>query len=427
MRSRAFWFALVLAFAFWAVNALVVVAPVQNSLQTLWQQQGERLAEEYAQRAASLLARDDRIGLTVEVQRWSRAEDVAGVQILGVEERPIAQAGQQVTGRTLSLPIYFEETLLGRLDVRFDESVLRAAQLRLSLYLLVSALLLTGLGWLAWRFYFRQLTTAQARVANHLCEAFPGLEVSRRKDPLHQIADITQQLERHYDPSLRLLDHLQRRLSNPEFDALEASFARLDQPGEIRDAVLVRVQLLNLADLDSELDAPAIKRLLDRIQRRCADVLRLYNARATENPWQFLLAAYPNDPDLVTRALCASQVLLHLIQGEGQQARFSISVHAGPLYQGYQLNAGAPTRVVFGQATRELELLSLYNQGPQILVSDAVLQLEPLGNVIEASIYRDLTLPDAEHLEIWRLEGFAPRWQRVLERQVDALRAKASE
>src|SRR5690554_6905531 len=94
---------------------------------------------------------------------------------------------------------------------------------------------------------------------------------------------------------------------------------------------------------------------------------------------------------------------------------------AGPMYAGIQNSRGLPVLTIFGHILKELDALSSHNQGAQILVGEPVFQYAPLGEVVDAEIYRDIALPNTQTLEVWRLLGFTENWQRVLDRQVDSL------
>jgi hypothetical protein len=95
---------------------------------------------------------------------------------------------------------------------------------------------------------------------------------------------------------------------------------------------------------------------------------------------------------------------------------------AGPLYQGVQLTSGLPMPTLFGRTLAQLDALRTHNQGEHIMVGEPVFLYAALGDMVEAELYRDITLPNSETLEVWRLIGFTAQWAPVLERQIEVLK-----
>lgn len=414
------------------LNAGLMFWPQQAQLKTFWTAQGEQLATEYAHRATNLLTLDDRISLTVEVQRWARQASVTGVEVINTQGRTITEAGATpgpaVTA--FSAPLYYEDQLLGTLSLWQDESALATAQQRGMILLTLTLVVIAGLGYFLWRRFVGQQHRTQHALNQRLQTHFPELDPDPNAEPAVQAQQLMQQLERHYHSSLQVVSAMHKRLPEHQLAEIHEHYLASDQPGAILDGALIKIDLLNLDALDDQLTPDAIKRLLDSTQQRCEDVMRLYHGETTQDPWLFLVRDHSDEGDFMQRTLCVAWVLSQLLlDAKAWEVRpqplFSVSVMAGPLYAGVQIGSGLPVLTVFGQTLKQLEVLSSHNKSAQILLGERVFQYAALANVIDAEIYRDITLPDSETLEVWRLNGFSENWARVLERQLISLQARA--
>ncbi len=413
------------------LNTVLLVWPVQTQMQHQWQQQGETLAAEYAHRATDLLTLEDRISLTVEVQRWARQNNITGVEVIDPHGRTITESGQ-VPGDSageFTAPLNYEDELLGMLNLWQDTSLLSQIRWRGVALLVTSTGLLAALAWWLWRLFVQRQQAAQRRLTEHLRTLFPALEVSVRQEPGRQAEALLTQLEQQYQNSLRVINDLQTRLDDHQLGDIHDSFRASEAAGEIVEGALLKIDLLNLDALEGQLTADTIKQLLDTTRQRCEDVMRLYHGETTQDPWLFLVRDHTDEGDFIQRTLCAAYVLNQLLQDSHDwtvrpRPEFCISIMAGPLYVGIQTGGGLPVLTVFGQTLAQLETLSAHNRAEQILIGEPVFQYAALGTVVEADIYRDITLPDSEPLEVWRLTGFAANWVKVLERQVEALRER---
>ncbi len=428
LRSRSLWLAAGLALTLWIISTVVVTLPTQRDVGQFWNAQGNRLAAEYGQRATELLVRDDTISLTVEVQRWARQDDVLGATVYEENGRVLARAGgngsESGTPATeFQTPLYYEDQLLGTLSLWLNNEVPAAIGRRLTGYLALSLLATFLVGWAAWTVFLRRQARTQWALLNRIRDAFPQLTLPESLEPEHAGQHMLDELEAGYSDTLGLMNHLRSRLTAVEMRGLREAVDRVHQPGQVTDAALVLIQPLGLSTLEQRLSPGGIKELLDQVQRQCRDLLRLYSGYRTQSPWLFLLSGGSAQEDRVLHALCVAHVLQQVLDQSGgpHGARFSVSVMAGPIYEGFQLSDGLPTRVVFGNTVQQLEMLAVANDTPQVLFGDAVFQYADLGSVIDASIYRDLVLPNSGTLEVWRLDGFAGNWARVLERQVTSV------
>ncbi|WLD57712.1 hypothetical protein NFC81_13465 [Salinispirillum sp. LH 10-3-1] len=410
------------------LSATIVVWPNQQLLANSWHQQGELLAREYGHRAAGLLTIDDRISLTVEARRWTREPLITGLEILDPAGRTITDAGS-VTGddhRSFSSPLYYEEQLLGTLTLWQDDSNLRAARLRGTLLIALTLIVFGGLSAGMMHLYLRRQGHDSQTVQALLLAHFPELHAPATLEPQARLNHLLRQLGRSHGDALDLLSALRRRLPEHQISEIISNFRASDLPGAQTVGALIKIELVNLDALEKKLPPDAVKRLMDFIQQRCDEVMRLYQGEPTQDPWRFLVQNDIEDGDFVQRALCASYVLDQLLNNmEGWTARprpeFSVSVMAGPMYAGIQNSRGLPVLTIFGQILKQLDALSSHNQGAQILIGEPVFQYAPLGEIVDAEIYRDIALPDTQTLEVWRLLGFTENWQRVLDRQVDSL------
>lgn len=412
-------------------NAILVVWPNQAQLQAYWSQQGEQLATEYAHRATNLLTLDDRISLTVEVQRWARQDTLLGVEVIDRDGRTITESGTVPgePGTEFSHPLYYEDELLGTLSLWQDDRPLVMARWRGLLLSLLSLLVVSGLAVWFWRLSIQRQQRTQRSINERLLTHFPALTVNPLAEPAIQAGELASQLEEHYGDSLNVLNAMQRRLSEDQLTSVYEQYLASEQPGEITDGALVKIDLLNLSQLDDKLTADAIKRLLDQTQHRCEEVLRLYHGETTQDPWLFLIRDHSDDGDFIQRTLCAAYVLNELLSdpsdwGVRPYPQFSVSIMAGPLYAGIQMGNGRPVLTVFGHTLQQVETLSTHNKAQQILLGENTFDYAQLSDVIDAEIYRDIVMPDSETLEIWRLNGFSDNWARVLSRQVAALRER---
>lgn len=412
-------------------NALLLIWPTYLQIEQQWYQQGEQLAAEYAHRSTNLLTLDDRISLTVEAQRWARQDTLLGIEIADPQGRVITASGQtsHLPEVEFSAALYYEDSLLGNLTLWQNPAPLVQARWRNLALLAISTALLAGLGWLLWRRFLTRSLSQQTRFNDRLCELFPALQPDPTVEPDRQAERLREQFEQHYHHSLLVVHELQQRLDDYQLAEIYQRFQDSRQPGEIADGALLKIDLLNLDALEGQLTAATIKQLLDSTRQRCEDVMRLYHGETTQDPWQFLVRDHTDEGDFIQRTLCAAYVLNSLLRDHTDWAlrprpEFSLSIMAGPLYVGIQTSGGLPVRTVFGQAQQDLDALSTHNRGEQILVGEPVFRYAALGDVVEAEIYRDVTLPGAESLEVWRLSGFADNWLRVLDRQVQALRER---
>lgn len=413
------------------LNAALVVWPSQAQLQAYWQQQGEQLAAEYAQRATNLLIVDDRISLTVEVQRWARQDSLLGVEVIDTQGRTITESGNLPGDEStaFSEPLYYEDELLGTLTLWQDEQPLVTAFWRGMVLLLLAMSLLAGLGYFLWRQHAARLQAKQHELSQQLQQTFPALSVSASAEPVLQVSELLHQLDSQHGASLEIVRAMQKRLQPHQLATLQEHYQASDQAGQIVPGALVKIDLLNLSALDDRLTPDAIKRLLDQTQHRCEEVLRLYHGETTQDPWLFLVRDHHDEGDFIQRTLCAAYVLNELLSDPTDwdirpYPEFSVSIMAGPLYAGIQTGNGLPVLTVFGHTLQQVETLSTHNKGQQILLGSQTFDYAALGGLIDAEIYRDIVMPNSDTLEIWRLNGFTGNWSRVLSRQVDALRER---
>lgn len=430
-RSPALLLALSSLILLLVLNTTLLVWPVQTQVQQQWRQQGEQLAAEYAHRATDLLTLEDRISLTVEVQRWARQDNITGVEVIDPQGRTITESGQ-VPGDDsgeFTAALNYEDELLGMLSLWQDTALLSQTWWRSVALLIISTLLVAALAWWLWRQFVQRQHAAQRQLTERLQSLFPALQVSAHQEPGRQAEALLAQLEQHYQNSLRVINDLQTRLDDHQLADIHASFRASQAAGEIVEGALLKIDLLNLDALEGQLTAETIKQLLDTTRQRCEDVMRLYHGETTQDPWLFLVRDHTDEGDFIQRTLCAAYVLNQLLQDSDDwtvrpRPEFCLSIMAGPLYVGIQTGGGLPVLTVFGQTLAQLETLSAHNRGEQILIGEPVFQYAALGTVVEAEIYRDITLPDSESLEVWRLTGFADNWLKVLDRQVQALRER---
>lgn len=411
------------------LNTALLVIPAQHQLTQSWLQEGNRLAAEFAHRATDLLTLEDRISLTIEVQRWARDQGTLGIEVVDPNGRSIAQSGQ-VSGleqAPFTSALSFQDIPLGTVKLWQNPAPLEAFKLRSQLLLGLSILLAGALGWLLWHLVLQRQQKEGLEYERQLVQLFPQLTELAPALPALGLAARLQHLRQKYQRALPLLNELQQRLPADQLKALEERYHDSDKPGELIIGTLVRIDLLNLQQLENHLTTERIKQLLESTRLRCEQVMRLYHAEPTQDPWLFVVRNHPQEADFVQRALCAAYVLNRLLiehpdWGFDLRPQFSISMMAGPLYQGIQLTSGLPMPTLFGRTLAQLDALRTHNQGEHIMVGEPVFLYAALGDVVEAELYRDITLPDSETLEVWRLTGFTAQWSPVLERQIEVLK-----
>lgn len=411
------------------LNTALLVVPAQHQLMQSWLQEGNRLAAELAHRATDLLTLDDRISLTIEVQRWARDDGTTGIEVIDPSGRSIAQSGQ-VAGlhhAPFTAALSFQDTPLGTVRLWQNPADLEAFKLRSYTLLLLSIVLAAMLGSLLWRWVLERQQKDSVEHERKLVALFPQLTERASAAPAVGLSARLRQLQHIYQPALKLLNELQLRLDTQQLKALEQRYLDSDQPGELMIGTLVRIDLLNLQQLENHLTTDRIKQLLETTRLRSEQVMRLYHAEPTQDPWLFVIRNHPQEAEFVQRALCAAYVLNRLLvehPGWGLEMRpeFSISVMAGPLYQGIQLTSGLPMPTLFGRTLAQLDALRTHNQAEHIMVGEPVFLYAALGDMVVADLYRDITLPNSETLEVWRLTGFTARWSPVLERQIEVLK-----
>lgn len=409
------------------LNTLLLVIPAQYQMAQNWSQQGDRLAAEFAHRATDLLTLEDRISLTIEVQRWARDANTLGVEVVDPAGRSIAQSGL-VSGQDhppFTAALSFQDIPLGTVRLWQNPSELAAFRVRSQILLALSVLLASGLGWLLWRLVLQRQQQEIVKHEQQLLDLFPRL--SEQALATQGLTTRLQQLGRLYQPAIGLLNELQQRLNPAQLKALEDRYQASDLAGELIIGTLVRIDLLNLQQLENHLTTDRIKLLLEATRLRTEQVMQLYHAEPTQDPWLFVVRNQPHEADFVERALCAAYVLNRLFIGQADwgldvRPEFSISIMAGPLYQGIQITSGLPMPTLFGRTLAQLDALRAHNQGEHIMVGEPVFLYAPLGDVVEAELYRDITLPNSETLEVWRLNGFTAKWAPVLERQIEVLK-----
>jgi hypothetical protein len=308
-----------------------------------------------------------------------------------------------------------------------NPSELEAFRLRSQIFLALSILLAAALGWTLWRLVLQRQQNEGLAHEQQLLALFPQLAEQAPASPALGLKTRLQHLRHTYQHALPLLHELQQRLDPDQLAALEARYHDSEKSGELIIGTLVRIDLLNLQQLENHLTTDRIKQLLEATRLRCEQVMQLYHAEPTQDPWLFVVRNHPQEIDFVQRALCAAYVLNRLLidhAGWGLDVRpqFAISMMAGPLYQGVQLTSGLPMPTLFGRTLAQLDALRTHNQGEHIMVGEPVFLYAALGDVVEAELYRDITLPNSETLEVWRLIGFTAQWAPVLERQIEVLK-----
>ena len=411
------------------LNTALLVVPAQHQLMQSWLQEGDRLAAEFAHRATDLLTLEDRISLTIEVQRWARDPSTLGIEVIDPSGRSIAQSGQ-VNGlehAPFTAALSFQDTPLGTVRLWQNPAELGAFKRRSYILLGLSVVLAAVLGWLLWRWVLQRQQKDGLEHERKLLELFPKLTSRAPALPALGLNQRLQHLRHLYQPALQLLNELEQRLDTDQLKALEHRYQASEQPGELIIGTLIRIDLLNLQQLENHLTTERIKQLLEATRLRCEQVMRLYHAEPTQDPWLFVVRNHPHQSDFVERALCAAYVLNRLLiehsdWGLDMRPEFSISIMAGPLYLGVQLTSGLPMTTLFGRTLAQLDALRTHNQAEHIMVGEPVFLYAPLAELVEAELYRDITLPNSETLEVWRLTGFTVHWSAVLERQIEVLK-----
>ena len=347
---------------------------------------GESLAAQLADMATEAVIAADLTSLAAITRRMAAIEAVAAVRIESLDGRRLAASGTADPGtvRPYLAQIAFEDTVIGRARVELRDH----------------ALALTGAGlWIAWSL----LTVVLAGVAGlagrtlsrgwlQPVEALTRLHAASVGLPVPPGGDLQ-----------AAASLLQALLDNPEPSA----------PPPPDTAVTV-VNLFN----HQSLAAAAAYQALERAATAAEQVAALYGGHLHATRNGVVLGWHASDAEHVWNGICGALLLARLLD-DTPGGEFRIGVH---LWSGAD---GLPA-VVDAELVREAVALSSFAPSGQVAVSSAVMELLGMpDDRIRARAVAGTTwqaLNRARH-QVWVLEGLAPRFASLLERQVAHLDA----
>ncbi|AJQ94047.1 hypothetical protein [Gynuella sunshinyii] len=180
---------------------------------------------------------------------------------------------------------------------------------------------------------------------------------------------------------------------------------------------------LTPTELSDQSDSRQVHNWLEQQNHYLHQVASLYNGEITQDR-NCLVFGLEDEPDqAVVNVLCAATVLHHVCSS---MTPYSISVTTGTLWVNNSSDL-PPAVQVCGQAVNQLQLMHLHNRSNAILIAENIFQYSRTSTLVNAHIYRDLTMPDGERLEVWQLDSLSDHYDQLLRTQSENLKQNNTE
>ncbi|WP_154650827.1 hypothetical protein [Reinekea blandensis] len=391
--------------------------PGYDNLNAATDQLGTSLARSLAFEATTGLYDADRAAISNLLNRYADQTDVLITRVLSEEAGGMALTSRtknspQNQGRLYQHPIHFSNALLGYAEVELRES--RLGQWRsqaLASWILFDMI---GLAALA-AFIYLRTQHHQKRwqgVSQQLEEQLPNIYAQLDGTPEQQLEQLLSLLSGPINQHGQLIRHLQQNALSDDTERLLEQIEMVSD-GDYRDVALVSIQCQNWDSLIRTYPANELQMLWNDYESLMIRVGELYSGILL--PDGFSLAfGLREDDSFAFNALCAARVI-HLALAEMAERnqrlspRFGIAVSAGPAFVSKTRKHGIPLPLVTGDAADWLSHLKTQLPVEQILLAEPILQFEDVNQQIEASLLRDITLPDGDRLEVWELDRINDR------------------
>lgn len=392
--------------------SIMMLVVLGNQFEQQWQQQftyqSQQLTEETASNASPFLQSRNIISLNLLLKRiLSREEVVAGSISDGAGEVLTELNDHYVPGRVVPFkaPVTLDSQLLGYVTLIFHPEQKRNGSALITM-------LLSAIAIVIWFLVCMWLTARQQAELRQ----FNSIMTHSLDSSQNSLSGWNQYLETELFPALSIAGHLSRRMDDDDLNQLRGQLEEPPLTGRYLEGCLLYIAPV-FARQDQNADPSQMERWLERQELYLHHVAQLYDGEITQDR-HCLVFGLNGDPDqAMVNALCAAQVLHHLC---GTLIPHAISLSSGTLWVA-STHYLPPAIQVQGNCREELHMIHLHNNGQHLLMAENMFQYGRVNELVEASIDRDLNLPDGRRLEIWRLDGLKENYEQLLLTQADNL------
>lgn len=395
----------ILLYFFWYV-------PGSGNLNSATDQLGTSLVRSLAFEATSGLYDSDRAALSNLLNRYADQQDVLVTRVLSTEDGGLALTSRtknspQNQGRLYQHPIHFSNALLGYAEVELSTAGLSQWRSQaLASWILFNAI---GLAALATFIYLRTQHHQKhwQAVSRQLEDQLPDLYAQLDGTPEQQLEQLLALLSGPINQHGQLIRHFQQSSLSDDTERLLEQIDMVSD-GAYRDVALVSIQCQNWDSLIRTYPANELQVIWNEYETLMIRVGELYSGILLPDGFSLAFGLQEDDA-FAFNALCAARVIHLAIEemaarDEQLSPRFGIAVSAGPAFVSKTRKHGIPLPLVTGDAADWLSQLKTQMPVQQVLLAEPILQFDEVNQQIEASLLRDITLPDGDRLEVWELD-----------------------
>lgn len=347
---------------------------------------GESLVQQLARDASSPLVQGDKLNLQALLNELIESPLIVHGAVYDLENRPIAEAGEPVSGQDVSASITFQDSIAGYAVVTFDTHRLESQVGQQSWQLLALAVLLSALVYVVAMYPGRQL----GAVINDL--------VIVARTPLKRRRANTQ-VAYHGDDELAEL--ARAILAGPPEPSA-------DKPSG--DYALLVFDITNLPSLQVNLGDQSLAAALKALHQQLKMVCRLYDGELEASRSHCFTARFDasdNTPDFPFRALCSAFLIDQLL------SEAELPFHYRQAVMTNQSSLSRLEPVTGRQRTVEQGLLLLHSIQEGIVISERAHQHKSVDGRIETTELGEGVI---------RINALQPTYRQLLERQLHSLR-----
>ncbi|MDN3650399.1 hypothetical protein QWZ13_15940 [Reinekea marina] len=398
------------------INLLLVVfwyKPLTQSLSASNNQLGESLARTLSFETASLLHKNDRLGISQVLNRYAD-EPAVFLAAIDSQEADIRltsrDKNQTVAIEKYRFPIHFGDELMGHADIELNiNDTASWHQQAVTSWLLFNIIGIGAIsGFLYWR--YRQAIAAWSPLKTQLDAQLPQISQQLTGRPDQQVSQLIQLLSDPMSQHGQLMKHLQTDSASDDTERLLEQVSLVTEEGMYQDVALLSIDCQNWDALIRIYNAQQLQRIWRQYESLMIRVSELYNGVLLPDGFSIVFGLGESET-FAFDSVCAARVLqlaIEIIAQETEQERplFGIAVSAGPAFVSKTYKHGIPLPLVTGDADLWLQQVKALQPINHILMAEPILQDDDVNQQIEANLWRDVTLRNGQRLEIWEFERF---------------------
>ncbi len=359
---------------------------------------GDSLAQQLARDASNPLVQGDKLSLQSILNKLVASPIVLRGAIYDVENRPIAEAGQQqAEGQSLSASITFQDSIAGYAVITLDASPLLQQANNTRWQLVLLAILLAACCYLSALFPARTFSAVLMDLAELIrtpkSQRTPNRQIAYPgKDELQQLASIILSLPPPPEPS-----------KTP--------------PSSVLSPAILMIELVNLKTLQDDQSPQQLSKILANFKQQLEMICRLYEGElSVSRSNSFCIHFNPADDEsnYPFRALCSGYLITHWMKGQ-TLLTVRVGLALDPLSGKHSSEID---RALAQQATTE-QALEIAIEG-KLVINSTIYNHASVGNRVLSSITNAEAVVTSSRIVETLLEPYGA----LLERQLETLKAQ---